>query len=230
MSVQRNTYLFIGDSVTETGRLSDPEGLGFGYVRIVADELALQGIDATVLNRGVGGNRLIDLAARWQSDCLELSPNLVTIAIGVNDTLRRYDSHDSTPAADFEAGYRSLLESLRVREADVVIMEPFLLPSSPEQLAWREDLEPKIKAIHRLAKDFGATLVQSDRALNTKRSDPDDCALVPDGVHPSAAGHRLLASLWLGEVIRRPDRSSRLASGNPASPVRGVASVAQTPV
>jgi acyl-CoA thioesterase-1 len=186
-------YLFIGDSVTDCDRLETPDGLGNGYVRFINNGLSdAQGV--TVLNRGVSGNRVGDLRARWKEDCLDLQPSLVSILVGINDTWRRYDSGAPVELQDFERDYRSLLEPLE--GVDLVLVEPFLLPISDEQREWREDLEPKIETVRDLATEFGAILVRADLCLNAYAENLGVDALAPDGVHPTPRGHELLALEW----------------------------------
>lgn len=190
---ERTTFLFIGDSVTDCGRLDDSDGLGNGYVRVLATSPELAG--ATVINRGISGNRVVDLAARWETDVLSLRPDVVTVLIGINDTWRRYDSGDPTPADRFEHGYRALLETLDV---PLVLMEPFVLPVNAEQQRWRgEDLDEKIAVVHELATTFGAHLVPLDAALTARAVGETAAALADDGVHPTDRGHELIAGLWL---------------------------------
>src|SRR5689334_4727774 len=99
--------LFIGDSVTEAGRrASDPDDLGTGWPALAAARL---GGPHRFLNRGVGGDRIRDLAARWQPDCLDLRPDVVTVLIGINDTWRRYDQGEPIGTEEFAAVYADLL-------------------------------------------------------------------------------------------------------------------------
>jgi acyl-CoA thioesterase I len=185
------TILFAGDSVTDCGRREDPAGLGDGYVLRIAETL---GSEAHWLNRGISGDRSRDLRERWDRDVLAAQPALVSVLVGVNDTWRRYDSDDPTPAADFEANYRALLDPLAADRVGLVLIEPFLLPVRAEQIAWRDDLEPKIAIVRSLAREYDAALVPADKALNAVG---DAAGLVPDGVHPSHRGHEMLATLWL---------------------------------
>ena len=179
--------LFTGDSVTDCDRRTSADGLGTGYVKLLADQLGGQ----TVLNTGISGHRVVDLEARWQEDVLEHDPGTVTILIGVNDTWRRYDADDPTSTEDFAAGYRRLLE--RTAGRSLVLMEPFLLPVRDEQ-QWREDLDPKIDVVRTLAREYGATLVPLDTALAAHPSPAE--ALAADGVHPTALGHEVIAAEW----------------------------------
>src|SRR5690349_14918004 len=94
--------LFIGDSITDAGRRDDPQGLGWGYVRLIAETYAARGDRRPIVNRGIGGDRIGDLRDRWQADVMELEPSILTVYVGVNDTWRRFDQGEETAAADFE--------------------------------------------------------------------------------------------------------------------------------
>ena len=194
------TVLFIGDSVTDCGRRDDPDrGLGNGYVRLVDEAFVAGGTPANIVNRGISGNRVRDLRARWEKDVVALKPTLLSVMIGVNDTWRRYDENDPTTVEAFEADYRALLEALPGRdEMALVLMEPFLLPVTAGKAKWREDLDPKIAVVHALAAEFGAILVPANEYLND--IDVPLTEIAADGVHPTELGHQLLARLWLDTI------------------------------
>jgi acyl-CoA thioesterase I len=188
----RRTIVFAGDSVTDCGRRSDPAGLGDGYVKNLSDAF---GADRPrIVNAGISGHRAVDLAARWQTDVLAHEPVLVSILVGINDTWRRYDEDDPTSTESFERSYRELLEP--VRSLQLVLIEPFLLAVKEEQHIWREDLDPKIDVVRSLAAEYGALLVPADVEFNRIASTVGATTLADDGVHPTAAGHELLADLW----------------------------------
>lgn len=192
----RRTVVFAGDSVTDCGRRTDPDGLGDGYVRKVYDDLGER--RPTIVNAGISGHQAADLAARWSTDVLAHDPSLVSILIGINDTWRRYDENDPTTAESFEASYRSMLDALT---CPVVLMEPFLLPVKDGQDAWREDLDPKLEVVRKLAVEYGAILVPTDVELTKQAASVGAATLAGDGVHPSPAGHRALADLWRRYVL-----------------------------
>lgn len=188
--------VFAGDSVTDCGRRTDPEGLGNGYVRDLYDDLAPR--RPRIVNAGISGNRAVDLVRRWSTDVLAHEPSLVSILIGINDTWRRYDEDDPTTTESFEASYRALLDPLT---CPVVLVEPFLLPVKDGQDAWREDLDPKLDVVRKLAVEYGAILVPADVELNRQASSLGAAALADDGVHPTATGHRAIADLWRRVVL-----------------------------
>ena len=177
--------LFQGDSITDCGRdRSNPASLGDGYVAQIAKETSHE-----VLNRGISGNRVYDLEARWTEDCITLKPDFVCILIGINDTWRRYDSNLVSPIDEFEASldriYQRVSDELDVNMA---LLEPFLVPVMPGQETWREDLDPRIEAVRRVAEKHGAELIPLDAMFAR-----GDSSLAPDGVHPSPAGHAMIA-------------------------------------
>ncbi|WP_329042563.1 SGNH/GDSL hydrolase family protein [Streptomyces sp. NBC_00178] len=194
--------LFQGDSITDVGRLMDPdEPLGRGYVRTVADRVRSARPDdgITFLNRGVSGDRVSDLRARWREDATDLEPDVVSVLIGVNDTWRRYDSGEISTIEAYEDDYRTVLTRARERpDTQLVLIEPFLIPVREEQWAWREDLDPRIQTVRRLAEEFDASLLAADGLLNqAARAAGGPAHIAGDGVHPTPLGHALLAEAWM---------------------------------
>ncbi|MCX5416294.1 SGNH/GDSL hydrolase family protein [Streptomyces sp. NBC_00059] len=204
------TVLFQGDSITDVGRLVEPDKpLGNGYARMAADlvRAARPGTGITFVNRGVGGDRVADLRARWREDALDVEPDVVSVLIGVNDTWRRYDSGDVTSPEAFEDDYRAILTQVRDGlDAQLILIEPFLVPVTDEQWAWREDLDPRIQTVRRLAEEFDAALLAADGMLNqAARAAGGAEHIAGDGVHPTPLGHTLLAEAWAALAgVERP--------------------------
>jgi lysophospholipase L1-like esterase len=187
--------LFIGDSVTDSGRRDDaPDYLGDGYVRLIAERLP----ERRVVNVGINGNRVVDLRDRWQVDVVDLNPDILSVYIGINDTWRRYDSNDPTSAAAFEADYRNILEQTMEHLAPkLVLVEPFVAPVTEEQDTWHEDLDEKRAVVARLAVEFGAAFVPLQSLLAAAAQEHGAPAIAQDGVHPTPLGHKLIADAWL---------------------------------
>lgn len=189
--------VFVGDSITDSHRdRDDARSLGDGYVAQIAAELP----EAEVVNVGISGNRAVDLEARWATDVVPTSPDVLTIYIGINDTWRRFDRDDATSAEDFEASLRRLLDTEVVHGTRVILVEPFLLPVTADQRGWFEDLDAKRAVVDGLASEIGAGFVPL-HSLLTEAAGADPASIAPDGVHPSAQGARLIADAWL-EVYR----------------------------
>ncbi|TPW77998.1 SGNH/GDSL hydrolase family protein [Schumannella soli] len=193
--------LFLGDSITDAGRRDDPEGLGSGWVRLVHDVLRERGDERPILNRGISGDRAVDLARRWQSDAIDLDPELLTVYVGVNDTWRRFDSGLETSAGEFESVYAGLLrDSLAHGHPALVLVEPFLVPVTPEQEGWMPDLDGKRAAVDRLAGEFDAVFVPLQTVLGLAARVHGPEAIAADGVHPTPLGAELIAEAWLAAV------------------------------
>ncbi|MEK3723926.1 SGNH/GDSL hydrolase family protein [Paenibacillus sp. FSL H8-0034] len=201
---QGDVVLFQGDSITDAGRNRDKsDDLGKGYALMAAAQFSTLYPEkqATFINRGISGNRVVDLQQRWQQDCIDLKPNVVSIYIGINDTWRRYDRNDPTSTEQFAEGYRKLLtETVAATGARLVLIEPFLLPVPEDRKRWREDLDPKITVVRELAVDFGARLVCLDGLFAQASTRAAAAFWAPDGVHPSPGGHALIAKAWLQTV------------------------------
>jgi acyl-CoA thioesterase I len=196
--------LFQGDSITDALRNRDnPADLGCGYVNLAASLFGCRYPEkqVTFLNRGVSGDRADHLENRWDQDCLKLKPTWVSIYVGINDTWRRYDTNDPVTREDFENRYRKLIRTTKEKlNANLILIEPFVLPVNDGQKQWREDLDPKIQAVRELAGEFRTLYVPLDGlfAQAAARTGPEYWA--PDGVHPSPAGNALIAEAWLRAV------------------------------
>jgi lysophospholipase L1-like esterase len=192
---ESSVILFQGDSITDCGRnREDPDSLGDGYVNLIMETLSDRYSQSNLkfVNRGISGDKIRDLQFRWDTDCINVKPDILSILVGVNDTL-------ITPAEQFEEGYRMLLrESTRTLNPEIVLCEPFLLLG--DNNAYRDDLNPKIKIVHKLSDEFCTLLLPLDRIFR------DSCSLhppeywAPDGVHPTPAGHALIAKSWIKYV------------------------------
>ena len=196
--------LLQGDSITDCGRDRDNgENLGSGYAMIAAGTFGAMYPAKKVrfLNRGIGGNRVRDLVARWQEDCIDLKPDWLSIMVGINDTWRGFDQDDWTSIDAFESGYRDILTRARDEVGPkLILMEPFVLPTPPDRLQWRVDLDPKIQAVRALAREFDAIYVPLDGLFAAAATRRDPSFWAQDGVHPAPAGHAFIASAWLQAV------------------------------
>ena len=197
--------LFIGDSITDAGRnRADSFDLGNGYPFLVAETLKKlhPELGLTFYNRGISGNKINYLEGRWMEDCIALKPTVVSILIGINDTWHSLFSPSfasEEALAEFEASYRNIL--VRTKEetdAKIVMMEPFVLSYPEDRLSWREDLDPRIQVIRRLANEFADEYIPLDGYLNATGMKLGYQALTgDDGVHPTPTGHQHIADAWL---------------------------------
>ncbi len=189
---ENSVMLFQGDSITDCGRnREDPDNLGDGYVKLITGMLSgrYSQYGIRCINRGISGDKIRDLSLRWDRDCIDIKPDLLSILIGVNDTL-------ITPAGQFEEEYRMLLQRTTIAlNSKIILCEPFLLLGNNN--AYRDDLNPKIEIVHKLSEEFSTLLLPSDKIFRESCSLHPPEYWAPDGVHPTPAGHALIAKSWI---------------------------------
>lgn len=186
-------WVFIGDSITECGRFEDPQDIGDGYVKMIQNELT-QKKEVEIVNRGVGGNRVTDLAARWEEDVLSLKPDLISVSIGINDVWRQLDQPqmEQVYPDEFREVFDKILDETKHTGAELYLMEPTIIEENNESKG-NQMLIPYVEIVRKLAAKYGATLVPTHTAfLQTAQRD-----LTTDGVHMTDAGNRLMADTWL---------------------------------
>ncbi len=204
------TVLFQGDSITDAGRqrgsaaANDRKALGKGYAFLAAAELLVAYPDygLQMHNRGISGNKVPDLAERWQADCLDLMPDVVSILIGVNDLWHRFThGYEGTPES-YLAGYRELIERTKASlpAAKLVLCEPFIFQVGRVDAKFFPAYDAYREAAESLAAEYADVWVpfMSMFQAATEIAPPE--AWVPDGVHPSPAGSALMASTWVRSV------------------------------
>lgn len=145
--------LFQGDSITEANRTrevlepNEPKSLGSGYVNLIAARVLRTHPQDTLnfLNRGVSGDRIVDLHARWKKDALNLQPDVISILVGVNDDWHERMEQNGVEAARFGVIYRLLLELTQTQlpHTRLVICEPFLLPYGVTDDGWFIDMRER---------------------------------------------------------------------------------------
>jgi lysophospholipase L1-like esterase len=196
--------LFQGDSITDggRGRTADPNHIfGQSYVFLIAAKYgALEPEHNLVfLNRGVSGNKVSDLVLRWQKDTLDLKPDLLSILIGINDT-----SH-GVPVEDFEKQYDKLLaDTLAVNpRLRIVLGEPFTLPVGKYKQnwnQWRYQVQLRQRVVAKLAAKYHTALVRYQQVFDKACQRAPAEYWIWDGVHPTYAGHQLMADEWVRTV------------------------------
>lgn len=204
--------LFQGDSITDAFRrpeeVNDAHQLGSGYALIAAARLQATRPDMGLrfTNRGISGHTLGDLADRWEADCLDLAPDVLSILIGVNGTMRFSLYQDGPDAAGFEREYAALLKRTQATlpATRIMIVEPFLLPVGEMGKAEiQAEMQVRQAAVHRVALDHEATFVATGpafaRALD--RAPAEHWAY--DGIHLTAAGAHLLADQWVDAFMNQ---------------------------
>lgn len=204
----KDIILFQGDSITDVGRdrnATGPNtGLGGGYALFITAQLRAERPAAGLqfFNRGISGNRIVDLYARIKSDTINLKPNILSVLIGVNDTWHEFGSQNGVAVPKFERVYRDFLTEVRAALPAIkfVLCEPFVLPVGVVTKDWIAEMDQRRAVVKKLAGEFSAQFVPFQTLFDNavKHAPPDYWA--GDGVHPSAAGHMRMAQLWLQEV------------------------------
>ena len=206
-----HTIVFQGDSITDGNRTKDARNfwdlnhyLGHGYAQMVAARLGVDypDKDFKVHNRGISGNRILDMYARWREDAICLLPDTISILIGVNDCGAEISNNSGSRADKYERIYRMMLDETRTALPGVklVIMEPFLLPvgSVGEKYdKWLEVLQPIQRTLPVIADDYGAAYVPLQERFNKLCKVREASYWLWDGVHPTAAGHEVIARQWV---------------------------------
>jgi len=211
--IQNNdVILFQGDSITDGGRdrnikeANDRSGLGLGYAHHSAATMLVDSpLSAlTIYNRGIGGNRITDLAERWAQDSIELKPNLLSILIGVNDTWHeRNNPGQGVPVDKFDRVYRTLLdETLKTLPGvRLVIGEPFALRCGAVNDSWYPEFTERQAVVAAIAQDYSTKYIPYQEIFDNASRDTGPDYWTLDGVHPTTAGHLLMARAWIDVVI-----------------------------
>ncbi len=212
MIAAKHTILFQGDSITDAGRdkslhaANEAGAMGNGYAylamaRLLADRPELR---LSIYNRGISGHRVPDLEARWSVDCVELAPNLLSILIGINDLWHKLEGRYSASVRDYEVGYRALLNETRraLPHATIVVCEPFVLRCGAVTDRWFPEFEERRAVAGQLASELGTAFVPFQGVFDAAvRAGTAPEYWAGDGVHPTPAGHQLMADAWLRVVL-----------------------------
>ncbi|RBW70666.1 SGNH/GDSL hydrolase family protein [Bacillus taeanensis] len=193
--------LLIGDSITDADRRQDPEEIGYGYTRLIRDyyTVTYPQKNLSFVNKGVGGNRVTDLAARWKEDVLTCNPDWLSVSIGINDVWRQLDNPqmEQVYPEDFEKVYYNLLKQVKAQtKAKIILMEPTIIEEKINSDGNRM-LIPYVKVVHRLAETFDAVLVPTHEVFINFLQSGQGIELTTDGVHMTSVGNMLMAQTWI---------------------------------
>jgi lysophospholipase L1-like esterase len=197
--------VFQGDSITDAGRDRENQEanvrLGAGYAALTAARLLADHPDRklTIHNRGISGHRVVDLYARWKIDTLLLEPDILSILIGVNDTWHEFTYRNGVEVDRYETFYRMLLDwTLKARpKTRIVLIEPFVLVTGVVTPAWQADIDARRVVAANIAKDYRTMWIPAQEIFNAAAKLAPAEYWLGDGVHPTAAGHQLLADAWV---------------------------------
>jgi lysophospholipase L1-like esterase len=203
--------LFQGDSITDSGRKRDdtkyntPGNLGNGYPFHAAAELLLDqaGKDLKIYNKGISGNKVYQLAERWEKDCLDLKPTVLSILIGVNDYWHKHNGQYDGTVEVYKRDLKALLERTRKALPGIkfIIGEPFAVKGvKAVSDTWYPEFDTYRVAAKEIAKEFDAIFIPYQKVFDEAEKVAPGVYWTGDGVHPSLAGAKLMAQAWLKAI------------------------------
>jgi lysophospholipase L1-like esterase len=207
-----NVILFQGDSITDAGRNKEDPGfntariLGSGYAMLAAADILndFAPLGPKIYNRGISGNKVYQLAERWDKDCLELKPDILSILIGVNDFWHKLNGNYSGTIEIYRNDFTALLERTlkALPNVKLIICEPFaVIGVKAVDDKWYPEFNEYRKAAAEIASRFGAIFIPFQKIFDEAVRKAPGSFWTGDGVHPSLAGAQLMADAW-AEVIR----------------------------
>lgn len=196
--------IFIGDSITEDSRFEDEVGLGAGYVRYIHDYFLVKHpkLNLFIENKGISGNRIIDLYNRWNEDVLSQKADWISISIGVNDVWRQLDKPEIEQVFPdkFESIYRKLLDSIQQSiNSKVIMMEPTIIGEDIDSEG-NKRLKSYVGIIKQLCSEYNTIHVPMHQAFITFLKQNSNKKLTIDGVHMNSLGRMLMMNVWLNSL------------------------------
>lgn len=198
--------LLQGDSITDAGRnrkstrANDAAALGRGYPCLLGGALLADypKLQLKIYNRGISGNKVPDLAGRWQQDAVDLKPAILSILIGVNDIWHKLNGRYDGTIATYETGYRELLQRTlaEIPGVKIVVCEPFVLRCGAVNDTWFPEFDQRRAVAKKLADELKLTFVPFQTMFNKAVEAAPPTYWTGDGVHPTLAGHALMAKTW----------------------------------
>ncbi len=181
--------VFVGDSITHAGG-GPPTSMPAerSWLRYVVTDDRTPWLFAA--NVAVSGERLDEMAARFQRDVLDRDPAAVVILGGTNDVLQRVPVEDALPQLE------RMISMALLAGLEVWVIAP------PPIEGRGVDAQPLRRAARVLAEQSGVTWVDPVDAVGSAgRWGP---GMSRDGVHPTERGARAWADGVLDRVAARP--------------------------
>ena len=203
--------LFQGDSITDAGRNRDEtsanntRALGSGYALLAGSRLlnTHASKNLKVYNRGISGNKVYQLAERWDADCLELKPSVLSILIGVNDFWHMLNGKYAGTIKIYREDYKALLDRTKQKFPDLklIIGEPFAVSGiKAVDEKWYPAFNEYRAAAKEIASQFNAYWIPYQAVFEKAQKSAPGVYWTNDGVHPSLAGAHLMAHAWMEAV------------------------------
>lgn len=204
-----DTVLFTGDSITDCGRarpVGKHGGLGGGYVsildRYIQERVPDNGL--RILNTGIGGHKVTDLAARWQTDVIDLKPDWLSIFVGINDVYHQFSRGRVEVGPELYRGtYEQLIGAVLPSLKGLILATPYLLETDMQDPI-RVRMDQYAVIVRDLARTYGAGLVETQKAFDVFMQANPGTMLAEDRVHPNRTGHTIIADAF-AEVLEITD-------------------------
>ncbi len=209
------TVLLLGDSVTDCGRNRENDDFtGHGYAGFIRAELGKKyGDKIKVLNRGINGNRVLDLLGRVKWDVIREKPDYISILIGMNDAWHEYDWENSKSVSVYKEIYSLLIEIIKegLPDTKICILEPFVLKykdtcdTEENPNRWKSIrfcVERDAKAAREVAEQYNLPFIYLQNKFDSEAQKLGISTVTIDGVHPTPTGHIIIAEEWM-KVFKR---------------------------
>ena len=181
MAQPQKTVVFIGDSITE---VNNPP-YGEGFVAKVARALP----QITPINKGIGGQAIQDLWARWTTDVIDNDPDIVVMLVGINDT------RIPTDIGVFQSTYLSILNSIVPLGKLFLALDCFYVPGTGDPSYDQSEMALcNIYRGLRNAVNGGNGIVNIDLQVPINAAYAAGVDMGSNGIHPNDAGHVVIAN------------------------------------
>lgn len=205
---KEGVVLFQGDSITDAGRKRDNDqpntgaALGGGYALMAASDLLLKNAEKNlkIYNKGISGNKVFQLADRWDIDCLTIKPDVLSILVGVNDFWHTLNGNYKGTVQTYREDYDKLLAHTKEQLPDVqlIIGEPFAVTGVKSvDEKWYPAFDEYRAVARALADKYQAVFIPYQAVFDKALKSAPGAYWTGDGVHPSVAGAQLMAEAWL---------------------------------
>jgi len=203
-----DVILFQGDSITDArrdkkrqGSPNDAAALGLGYPLLLGSQLLADHpeLDLKIYNRGISGHKVPQLDARWQEDCLDLKPAILSILVGVNDMWHKLNGKYDGTVADYGDQFAALIQRTRkaLPKVRIVVCDPFVLKCGAINDKWFPEFTERRALAKKVADDAATDFVPFQSMFDQAVAAGTEPAYwARDGVHPTPAGHALMAKTW----------------------------------
>lgn len=194
--------LFQGDSITDANRKYEKDDLGEGYVYYIKQ--ALPNLD--IINKGISGNRTLELLDRWQNDMIKINPDILSILIGINEVWHHFRFQKYITKETYYETYQKLIQKAKLNNPNIkiLIIEPFVFKCGFYESSWTPFLNDLQVLARRISNEYNLPFVPMQSILDGYLDTYQPEEILGDGVHPTPLGHQLMAKhilVYLEEMM-----------------------------